>query len=355
MNTQLSDIVDRLLPIFPDFGPDGGRLVVPLFAGLARGRPVAPADLAAETGWPVDAVQEQLDRWWGIRFDAAGRVVGFWGLDLEPTRHRLRLGDRELFAWCAWDTLFLPYLLGEELEVISPCPASGRDLRLRVGPEGVRDPGEPGACLALKVPDPVQAREGVRQAFCCGVDFVTAAAAEQWGRDHEDRHLLSLDEGHRLGRAVWDALLAANHGETAMSDCCAAPAAEERPARKCPCPSCGETAHAVGGRTVLHHLQRPWTRADLQDQTLWFCASPQCATVYFDAGERVFTQVELRTAVGHKAPGPEAAICYCFGVSRGEATPEVRGFVETMTRAGLCACETRNPAGRCCLRDFPTG
>ena len=210
MDPNLSPFVDRLLAIFPDFGADGARLVAPLFARLGQGRPVAPADLAAEAGWPVAAVNEQFRQWWGIRFDEAGRIIGFWGLDLEPTRHRLRLGERELFAWCAWDTLFLPYLLGEEIEVISPCPASGRDLRLRIGPEGVREPAEVGACLALKLPDPDRVRNGVREAFCCGVDFVTDTAAEQWCRDHDDRHRLTLDEGYRLGRGVWDSLLPAD-------------------------------------------------------------------------------------------------------------------------------------------------
>ena len=140
-----------------------------------------------------------------------------------------------------------------------------------------------------------------------------------------------------------------------MSDCCAGSGGDSPPVRKRPCPTCGETARSVDGRTVLHHLQRPWTQADLQDETLWFCESPLCSTVYIDAGDRVFTQADLRTSVGQKMAGTEAPVCYCFGVSRGEATPEVRGFVEAMTRTGLCACETRNPAGRCCLRDFPAG
>jgi len=35
------------------------------------------------------------------------------------------------------------------------------------------------------------------------------------------------------------------------------------------------------------------------------------------------------------------------------ADPGIRDFVVAQTRLGLCACDTRNPSGRCCLIDFP--
>ncbi|SFD77447.1 Helix-turn-helix domain of alkylmercury lyase [Thiohalospira halophila DSM 15071] len=352
MQPDLTHLTERLLPIFPDFGAEGRELVRPLFRRLAHGRPVEPAELAAASGWSTAAVNETLSRWWGIRYDEEGRINGFWGLDLEPTRHQLRAGERALFAWCAWDTLFLADLMGETLEVTSPCPASGETIHLRVGPDGIEG-SPPAARLALTLPDPARARHGVREAFCCGVDFVTEGAAEPWCQDRDDRHLLTLDQGYDLGQMVWEALLAPENEETAMSDCCASPEPESKPVRKRPCPSCGETARSVAGRTVLHHLQQPWAQPDLAHRNLWFCESPACPTVYFDAEGQAFTQADLRTTVGQKASGADAPICYCFGVARGEATPEVRGFVEAMTRDGLCACEARNPAGRCCLRDFP--
>ena len=48
-------------------------------------------------------------------------------------------------------------------------------------------------------------------------------------------------------------------------------------------------------------------------------------------------------------------LCYCFGVSRADfdRNPGTKDFVTAQTKAGLCACETSNPSGRCCLKDFP--
>jgi alkylmercury lyase len=46
--------------------------------------------------------------------DEEGRVVGFMGLSVVAFgEHRIELGGRTLTAWCAWDALFLPELLGE--------------------------------------------------------------------------------------------------------------------------------------------------------------------------------------------------------------------------------------------------
>jgi len=48
-------------------------------------------------------------------------------------------------------------------------------------------------------------------------------------------------------------------------------------------------------------------------------------------------------------------LCYCFGVSSAdfERNPATRDFVMAQTKANLCSCETSNPSGRCCLKDFP--
>ncbi|MHB1834417.1 MAG: organomercurial lyase [Solirubrobacteraceae bacterium] len=54
-----------------------------------------------------------VGRWPRVFRDGDGRVVGFMGLSVvEFGGHRIELDGRRLTAWCAWDTLFLPGLLG---------------------------------------------------------------------------------------------------------------------------------------------------------------------------------------------------------------------------------------------------
>ncbi len=110
----------------------------------------------------------------------------------------------------------------------------------------------------------------------------------------------------------------------------------------------------MGHATVLHQLQRPWEQSP-QTGSVYFCSSAGCDLVYFDAQGLRITGELLRQPVGQKQTGEARVLCYCFGVSLGDwlQNPSVRAFVMTQTKAGVCACEIRNPSGRCCLGDFP--
>jgi len=63
----------------------------------------------------------------------------------------------------------------------------------------------------------------------------------------------------------------------------------------------------------------------------------------------------LRTRVVAKEQDGDALLCHCFGVTKAdfEREPSARDFVVEQTKAGRCSCQTSNPSGRCCLKDFP--
>ena len=144
-----------------------------------------------------------------------------------------------------------------------------------------------------------------------------------------------------------------------MSDCCSA--SESDPDKTAPdkssrhvCPQNGTACAQVARTTMLHHIQQPWLQA-LKDQNYYFCDDPDCEVVYFGEDDSIIKKSQLRTQVGIKESSPQALLCYCFGVSRqmAETSPQAREFVVQQTRQSVCACETRNPSGRCCLKDFP--
>jgi hypothetical protein len=89
---------------------------------LARGEPVSVKDLARHVGVTVDALTEILagldDR---VAFDSTGRIVGLYGLSLEPSRHRLRLAGVALYTWCAFDAVAIPAALGYDATVETRC------------------------------------------------------------------------------------------------------------------------------------------------------------------------------------------------------------------------------------------
>lgn len=120
------------------------------------------------------------------------------------------------------------------------------------------------------------------------------------------------------------------------------------------CPANGKTYGGVKRKTLLHHITQPWLNS-LPEQGYYFCSDPDCDVVYFGEDDTVVHTDELRTTVGQKSHDKDAAICYCFGVTKALARLDktIKNFVRQQTKESNCSCETSNPSGRCCLKDFP--
>jgi hypothetical protein len=91
------------------------------------------------------------------------------------------------------------------------------------------------------------------------------------------------------------------------------------------------------------------------------CKTSACPVVYFSAeGTAQYTIKDLRYTAGFKeGPGP-VPVCYCFGVTEEMILKEVRKtgkstystWIAKEVKDGNCACDVRNPAGRCCLGEI---
>ena len=139
-----------------------------------------------------------------------------------------------------------------------------------------------------------------------------------------------------------------------MPDCWSGSCGMDASPKRHRCPVNGQEYKAVSAKTILHHIKEPWSWEEKQ-QAYYFCEDPDCDVVYFGQDDSTINTAALRTAVGIKEKNKKAMLCYCFGISFSSAAknPEIKQFVTDKTRNGLCACETRNPSGRCCLKDFP--
>lgn len=156
---------------------------------------------------PTDVVIQQLRSWPGVyydtRHDGEQRVIGFWGLAIAPMPHRLRVDSRELYAWCAWDTLFLPALLGAGVEVESSCRASGYPVRLTVTPHRIESAAPAGLLVSFLLPDAAAMSANVITSFCHYVHFFRSReAAQPWLDRHPETFLLPLADAYEFGRRV---------------------------------------------------------------------------------------------------------------------------------------------------------
>lgn len=139
-----------------------------------------------------------------------------------------------------------------------------------------------------------------------------------------------------------------------MADCGSASDGKATRPEKHRCPVNGLEYHEVAARTIAQHIKQSWNWSG-DARRYYFCKDPDCDVVYFGDDDSVIPKSQLRTGVGLKDAADDAMLCYCFGVTKADARndPGIRKFVVAQTKLGHCACETRNPSGRCCLPDFP--
>ncbi|MEN8376657.1 MAG: organomercurial lyase [Gemmatimonadota bacterium] len=208
--TRLRGLFAPLSDTLPDLESDERSLALELYALLSStGKPVSEASLARATGFEEARVRDVLS---GdalaclIYRDDDGRIAGFGGLAVLPMAHRLTKDGTELYAWCAWDALFLPTLLGGDVEVKSTCPTTGESISLTVGSDGARDIEPAEAVISFLVPEaPLyeQATIETITRFCHFVHFFRSReAAEKWTAHNPGTFVLSVDEGFELGRLM---------------------------------------------------------------------------------------------------------------------------------------------------------
>jgi alkylmercury lyase len=195
---SLQALTESLAGTFP--GSDDAPLARALLRELTQGQPVSAAALATSTGRDEDDVTATLSRWPNVRRDEQRRVEAFGGLSLRPTKHRFDVGDRRLYTWCAWDTLFLPALLDDQAQVESTCPMTGTEVRLTVAPGRVRatHPED----IWTSFPAPAQtSTDDIVESFCCHVHFLAGAdTAGRWAGARPGAFALGVADAFELGR-----------------------------------------------------------------------------------------------------------------------------------------------------------
>lgn len=113
-------------------------------------------------------------------------------------------------------------------------------------------------------------------------------------------------------------------------------------------------------RRTLESLLKPYARTHLEPVQYYYCADPTCPIVYFsNVNVRTFSIGELTVPVFGKDEEEDTPVCYCFDWTRrrirreivqtGRSTAAVE--IAKRVKAGECACDLKNPKGRCCLGD----
>lgn len=113
-------------------------------------------------------------------------------------------------------------------------------------------------------------------------------------------------------------------------------------------------------KTILLML-KPDLLNQLGNGDYYFCSNSECRVVYYSVEEvTVFRTEDLRVRVGIKEHEDPIPVCYCFGFDEADLREEITILRNTsvpqritaLVKDGLCACETKNPSGICCLGEI---
>lgn len=124
------------------------------------------------------------------------------------------------------------------------------------------------------------------------------------------------------------------------------------------CRECGNEGKSIKTITLKSLVKKPRLESIKNPDGFYFCETPDCEAVYFNNEQGIYlNKADVRVRVGIKETDDPVPVCYCFGWTRKKILDQIeqKGFstavqeISARVKAGECACEINNPAGRCCL------
>ncbi len=200
-NTKVAvqELARKITHGMPAIGSNERQIVVH-YRLLGAGEPVSPRQLADAVNLPEPRVRQILGQWPGVYYDSDGSVIGFWGLALGEMPHRFEVGGRTLYTWCAWDSLFIPEMLGKPARVTSADPVTKEKISLVVGPDGVEEISPATTVVSFLTPDRPFDQDIIMK-FCHFIHFFASPeTAAKWTTAHPGTFLLSVGDAYALGR-----------------------------------------------------------------------------------------------------------------------------------------------------------
>ena len=187
-------------------------LVLAAYRAMLTGKPSQIAAIAADAGWDPAEATNQIAEWPGVYLDEAKRVIGFWGLTVEPiSTHVVTTESGRSWAWCALDPLFILPLLGERGTVAARSGVTGTPVELDVAPNKASrvSPGDEVYVTFLVPSGPFT--DDVRLTFCDYVLFFDGKpAADRWTNEHPGTTAMPLGAAAAIGRAMAERLREGN-------------------------------------------------------------------------------------------------------------------------------------------------
>jgi alkylmercury lyase len=178
------------------------RVTIKTIQALSRGNPVPPEQLAEIWEMPIEHVSSILERAsvnGQAQVDAQGNLIG-GVLSLVPTTNRIAFDGDELYAWCAYDAIYAPGVVGKTANIVSEDPLTREPIKVTISPSGVQNVQPAGAVVSV-VNANTDFRAGPTSPRCSlQLFFSSRDSATRWLGDRTDVIILSVEEVFEIAR-----------------------------------------------------------------------------------------------------------------------------------------------------------
>jgi alkylmercury lyase len=178
------------------------RVTIKTIQALSKGNPVPPEQLAEIWEMPIEHVSSILEHASAngqAQVDAQGNLIG-GVLSLVPTTNRIAFDGDELYAWCAYDAIYAPGVVGKTANIVSEDPLTREPIKVTISPSGVQNVQPAGAVVSV-VNANTDLRAGPTSPRCSlQLFFSSRDSATHWLGDRTDVIILSVEEVFEIAR-----------------------------------------------------------------------------------------------------------------------------------------------------------
>jgi|25_taG_2_1085351.scaffolds.fasta_scaffold00193_31 alkylmercury lyase len=193
MEKKMDLTIDQFEHMLNELDLNGSEKV---YAHLLKGESL-PVKLFAELlGIDADEAEKVLASYGEV--DDQGQVIGFLGLSLMPTPHKLMVKGKTLYTWCAADTFLLPQFLSFSALVESKDPVSNQLIQLSID-EDFLDWTDPVPIYISWIEKADSCH--MRQSFCNRSHFFASEeTAAKWLTENADAKISNVEEFFTFSR-----------------------------------------------------------------------------------------------------------------------------------------------------------
>jgi len=178
------------------------RVTIKTIQALAKGDPVSAAQLADIWNMPLDQVQvilKQAEKNGRVEINTRGELVGAV-LSLNPTQHQIFMDNQHLYAWCAYDAMYAPAVVGKPARIVTEDPVTGGNIQVSLTTDGV-EAIQPESAV-VSVVDPGEDMSAGPESTRCThmLFFESRESAEQWKQDRTGVSILTVEEVFELAK-----------------------------------------------------------------------------------------------------------------------------------------------------------